>query len=224
MRILLAEDERSLSRALTVLLEKSNYAVDPVYDGAEALEYLASGNYDAVILDVMMPRLDGFQVLQQLRSGGSTVPVLMLTARSEVDDKVLGLDSGANDYLTKPFSTRELLARLRAITRTQTAQADSCLHFGNITLNQAACTLSGPGGSCRLSGKEYQLMELLLRNPGQLLSAERLLERVWGFNTEAESNVVWVYLSYLRKKLTTLGANIQIKAVRGLGYTLEELP
>lgn len=224
MRILLAEDERSLSRALTVLLEKSNYAVDAVYDGAEALDYLAGGNYDGVILDIMMPKLDGISVLQRLRASGNRVPVLLLTAKSEIDDKVLGLDAGANDYLTKPFSTRELLARIRAMMRSQSAQMDSCLHLGNVTLDQTSFTLSGPGGSFRLSGKEYQLMELLLCNPRQLISVERMLEKVWGFDSEAEPNVVWVYISYLRKKLTSVKADIQIRASRGLGYTLEEMP
>lgn len=222
MRILLAEDERSLSRALVTLLERSNYAVDAVYDGVEALDYLASENYDGVILDIMMPRLDGISVLRKLREGGSRVPVLLLTAKSEIDDKVLGLDAGANDYLTKPFSTRELLARIRAMTRSQTAQTDSSLRFGNITLEQSSFTLAGPGGSFRLSGKEYQLMELLLRNPRQVIPTERLLEKIWGFDTEVESNVVWVYISYLRKKLTALQADIQIRATRGVGYGLEE--
>lgn len=224
MRILLAEDERSLSRALVMLLEKSNFSTDAVYDGEEALEYIASGNYDAVILDVMMPKLDGISVLRQIRRSGNSVPVLMLTARSEIEDKVLGLDSGANDYLTKPFATQELLARIRAMTRTYTAQTDSLLRFGNTTLDQASYELSGPGGSFRLSKKEYQIMEYLLRNPRQLISTERLLEKIWGLNAEVEQNIVWVYISYLRKKLTALRANIQIKASRGAGYTLEEIP
>lgn len=223
MRILLAEDERSLSRALTALLEKSNFSADAVFDGEEALEYILSGNYDAVILDIMMPKLDGIQVLRRVRQAGNTVPILMLTARSEIEDKVLGLDTGANDYLTKPFSTRELLARIRAMTRSQTAQPDSCLRFGNISLDQASYDLSGPGGSFRLSGKEYQMMEQLLRNPRQLISAERLLEKIWGYDTEVEPGVVWVYISYLRKKLTALHADIQIRATRGVGYALEEI-
>ena len=147
MRILLAEDERSLSRAVVALLERNNYAVDAVFDGVEALEYLAAGNYDALILDIMMPRLDGLSVLRRIRAGGNPIPVLMLTAKSEIDDKVAGLDAGANDYLTKPFSTRELLARLRAITRSQMNQVSSKLRFGNVTLDQASFELSGPEGS-----------------------------------------------------------------------------
>lgn len=222
MRILFAEDERALSRAVTALLEKNNYSVDAVYDGQEALDYLAAGNYDAVILDIMMPKLDGLSVLRQLRAGGSTVPVLMLTARSEVDDKVEGLDAGANDYLTKPFATKELLARLRAMTRTGTAQLGSILTFGNLTLDQTNFTLSSPSGSFRLANKEYQIMELFLRNPRQIIPTERFLEKIWGFDSEAEINVVWVYISYLRKKLTALRADVGIRATRNAGYSLEE--
>lgn len=221
MRILLAEDERSLSRAVVALLERSNYAVDAVYDGVEALEYLDSGNYDALILDIMMPRLDGLSVLKQLRQRGNPIPVLILTAKSEIDDKVEGLDSGANDYLTKPFSTRELLARLRAITRTQTSQVSSVLRFGNVALDQTSFELSSPSGSYRLANKEYQMMELLLMNPGQTISTERFLEKIWGYDTEMELNVVWVYISYLRKKLAALNANVRIQAARNVGYRVE---
>lgn len=221
MRILLAEDERSLSRAVVALLERSNYAVDAVYDGVEALEYLDTGNYDALILDIMMPRMDGLSVLKQLRQRGNPIPVLILTAKSEIDDKVEGLDSGANDYLTKPFSTRELLARLRAITRTQTSQVSSILRFGNVTLDQTSFELSSPSGSYRLANKEYQMMELLLMNPGQTISTERFLEKIWGYDTETELNVVWVYISYLRKKLAALNANVRIQAARNVGYRVE---
>ena len=224
MRILLAEDERSLSRAVVALLERSNYAVDAVYDGVEALEYLASGNYDALILDIMMPRLDGLSVLKKLRQQGNPIPVLILTAKSEIDDKVEGLDSGANDYLTKPFSTRELLARLRAITRTNSNQVSSSLRFGNVTLDQTSYEPSAPGGSYRLANKEYQMMELLMINPGQTISTERFLEKIWGYDTEAELNVVWVYISYLRKKLAALNANVRIQAARNVGYRLEVTP
>ena len=221
MRILLAEDERSLSRAVVALLERNNYAVDAVFDGVEALEYLAAGNYDALILDIMMPRLDGLSVLRRIRAGGNPIPVLMLTAKSEIDDKVAGLDAGANDYLTKPFSTRELLARLRAITMSQTSQVSSKLSFGNVTLDQTSFELSTSSGSFRLANKEYQMMELLMCNPGQTISTERFLEKIWGYDTEAEMNVVWVYISYLRKKLTALNANVQIRASRNVGYRLE---
>ena len=222
MRILLAEDERSLSRAVIALLEKNNYSADTVYDGAEALAYLAAENYDAVILDIMMPRVDGLTVLRELRKRGSHIPVLLLTARSEVEDKVEGLDSGANDYLTKPFATAELLARLRAMTRSQTTQVCSRLSFGNVTLDQTTFELSAPGGSFRLANREYQMLELLMRNPGQVIPTERFLEKIWGYDSDVEVNVVWVYISYLRKKLAALEADIQIKATRNTGYSLEE--
>lgn len=222
MRILLAEDERSLSRAVIALLEKNNYSADAVDDGQEALEYLEAGNYDALILDLMMPKMDGLTVLRTLREQGNPIPVLILTAKSEVDDKVLGLDTGANDYLTKPFSTQELMARIRAMTRSQTGgQVTSRLTFGNITLDQATFELSSPAGSFRLANKEFQMMEMLMRNPRQIIPTERFLERIWGYDSEVEVSVVWVYISYLRKKLTALQADVEIRASRNLGYSLE---
>ena len=222
MRILLAEDERSLSRAVIALLEKNNYSADAVYDGQEALEYLEAGNYDALILDLMMPKMDGLTVLRTLREQGNPIPVLILTAKSEVDDKVLGLDTGANDDLTKPFATQELMARIRAMTRSQTGgQVTSRLTFGNITLDQATFELSSPAGSFRLANKEFQMMEMLMRNPRQIIPTERFLERIWGYDSEVELSVVWVYISYLRKKLSALRSNIQIKVTRNAGYSLE---
>ncbi len=223
MRLLLAEDERALSKALATILERSNYSVDTVYDGEAALEYLAADNYDGVILDIMMPKKDGITVLKELRSRGSKIPVLILTAKSEVDDKVLGLDSGANDYLTKPFHSRELLARIRSMTRAQSSQTSSVLQMGNITLDQRTYELSSPTGSFRLANREFQILELLMQNPGNLISAERLMEKIWGYDSETEISVVWVYISYLRKKLSALGANIQIRATRNVGYCLEEI-
>ena len=223
MRLLLAEDERALSKALATILERSNYSVDTVYDGEAALEYLAADNYDGVILDIMMPKKDGITVLKELRGRGSKIPVLILTAKSEVDDKVLGLDSGANDYLTKPFHSRELLARIRAMTRAQSSQTSSALQMGNITLDQRTYELSSPTGSFRLANREFQILELLMQNPGNLISAERLMEKIWGYDSETEISVVWVYISYLRKKLSALGANIQIRATRNVGYCLEEI-
>ena len=223
MRLLLAEDEKSLSKAIVAILERNNYSVDAVYDGLEALEYLESSTYDGLILDVMMPKMDGITVLKKLREKGSNIPVLILTAKSELDDKVLGLDSGANDYLTKPFNTRELLARIRAMTRTGTAQTTSILTMGNISLNTATFELSAPGGSFRLANKEFQMLEMLMRNAGRLILTERLMEKIWGYDSEAEISVVWVYISYLRKKLAASGANVQIKATRNAGYSLEEI-
>lgn len=224
MRLLIAEDEQSLVKALTVILEKNGYGVDAVYDGITALEYLSSGSYDGVILDVMMPEMDGFSVLRKIRRSGNEVPVLMLTARSEVDDKVEGLDSGANDYLTKPFAPRELLARIRAMTRSRSPAPEPVLGLGNITLNRATNELSSPTGSFQLTNKEFQVMEFLLSNPRHLISSERILEKVWGFEGNEKINVVWVYISYLRKKLTALQADIQIRASRNAGYFLEMIP
>ena len=223
MRLLLAEDELSLSRAITTILKKNNYEADAVYDGQAALDYLACNNYDGAILDIMMPKLDGLTVLRRLRAGGNNIPVLILTAKSEVDDKVIGLDAGANDYLTKPFAARELLARIRAMTRAQSAQNTSEMRMGNIRLNRATFELSSPTDSFRLAGKEFQMMELLLANPRHLISTERFMERIWGQDSDADIHVVWVYISYLRKKLAALNANIQIKATRNAGYTLEEI-
>ncbi len=223
MRLLLAEDEKDLSRALTTILEHSNYSVDAVYDGEEALAYLSSNNYDGAILDIMMPKLDGLSVLKEIRRRKNPIPVLFLTAKSEIDDKVEGLDAGANDYLTKPFAAKELLARIRAMTRENTGAINSRLHMGNLTLDLASFTLSSPSGSFRLANKEFQILEMMMGNPGQLIPSERLLERIWGYDSEVEINVVWVYISYLRKKLTALDATVQIKAARNAGYFLEEL-
>ena len=222
MRILLAEDERSMSRALYAILEKNNYSVDAVYDGEAALRYLRTGDYDAAILDVMMPRMDGIEVLKAIRRDGSLIPVIMLTAKSQIEDKIEGLDSGANDYLTKPFDSQELLARIRAMTRVSTVQADSVLRFGNITLDRTSCELKGPAGQVKLSGKEYQMLELLMLNPGMPISGDRLFDKVWGPDSDSDVSVVWTFLSYLRKKLEKTGADVKIKASRNIGYTLEK--
>lgn len=221
MRILIAEDERSLARVLTRIFEKNNYSADAVYNGEDALLYLEGSNYDVVILDVMMPKIDGITVLKRLRAAGNQIPVLLLTAKSEIDDKVLGLDSGANYYLTKPFDTKELLAVIRAVTRTET-QLESKLSFGCISLDRATFEMSSPSGSFRLANKEFQMMELLISNPRRIIPAERFMEKIWGFDSEAEINVVWVYISYLRKKLSALHADITIKSSRNAGYSLEE--
>ncbi len=221
MRLLLAEDEKALSKALVKIFEKNNYSVDAVYNGEDALTYTANGNYDAVVLDVMMPKADGITVLKKLRASGNRVPVLLLTAKSEIEDRVLGLDSGADDYLPKPFDTRELLARIRCITRGKDEQ-DAKLCMGNVSLNRATFELSSPSGSFRLANKEFQLMEMFLLSPHRIFSSEHIMEKIWGFDSEAEINVVWVYISYLRKKLASLGANIQIKASRNAGYSLED--
>ena len=220
MRILVAEDELSLSRAIVKILEKNNYSADAVHNGEDALSYIENGNYDAVILDIMMPIMDGITVLKRVRAAKNQLPVLILSAKSEIDDKVLGLDSGANYYLSKPFDARELLARIRAMTR-GTCETDSCLSFGNVTLDRATFMLSSPNGSFKLANKEFQMIEMLLQSPSRIIPTEMFMEKIWGFDSEAEINVVWVYVSYLRKKLTALKADIQIKASRNAGYSLE---
>lgn len=222
MRLLLAEDEPELSNALAAVLKHNNYSVDAVFNGQDALDYLETGIYDGAILDIMMPKMDGITVLKKVRAQGISVPILMLTAKAEVDDRVNGLDSGADDYLTKPFAMKELLARIRSMTRRQADTTDSILQFGNISLNRATYQLSGPKSSFRLAGKEFQMLEMLMINPGQIISAEQFMDKIWGFDSDAENNVVWVYLSYLRKKLTSLDADVIIKATRGVGYSLEQ--
>lgn len=220
MRILLAEDEKALSKVIVKIFEKNNYVVDAVYDGEEAVEYVESGNYDVVIMDIMMPKTDGLTALRRIRTAGNQVPVLMLTAKSDIEDRVIGLDCGANDYLPKPFDTRELLARIRALTRGKT-ETDKKLRFGNVSLDRTTFELSSPTGGYRLTNKEYQLLEYFMINPKRVLSTEQIMEKVWGYDSDAEINVVWVYVSYLRKKLSAIGADIQIKASRNAGYYLE---
>ncbi len=222
MRLLLAEDEKELSNALTAILRHNNYSVDPVYNGMDALNYGLSENYDGIILDIMMPVMDGITALKKLREKGVDTPVLLLTAKSEIEDKISGLDSGADDYLTKPFAMGELLARIRAMTRRKTEFYPNTLSFGNITLSRESFLLSSPTGEQRLGNKEFQVLEMLMANRNMLISTERIMEKVWGFDSEAEINVVWVYISYLRKKLASINANVEIKASRGVGYTLEK--
>lgn len=222
MRLLLAEDERELSNALVVILKHENYSVDAVYNGEDALAYLESQEYDGAILDIMMPGMDGITVLKKLREQGNRVPVLMLTAKSNIDDRVLGLDSGADDYLGKPFAAKELLARIRAVTRRRTQMVTPVLQFGNITLDCLNFELRSPFGSFHLPNKEFQMFQMLIANPGQIISTERFMEKIWGLDSESDISVVWVYISYLRKKLTALKGNIQIKATRNQGYSLEE--
>lgn len=224
MRLLLAEDERILSDALVVILTHSGYSVDAVYNGADALDYLLSGAYDGAILDIMMPKMDGLTVLRAIRAQGKRLPVMLLTAKGEVDDRVAGLDSGADDYLTKPFDTKELLARIRAMTRRQPELQNTNLCFAGLELDRTDCTLSGPQGQIRLLHKEFQMMEMLMANPLQVIPTERFLEKIWGYDSDAELNVVWVNISSLRKKIAKVGASVEIKATRGLGYRLEKKP
>lgn len=221
MRLLLAEDEKSLSHALVTILEKSHYSVDAVYDGQEALEYLESEAYDGLILDIMMPKVDGITVLKTIRKQGNKIPVLILSAKSEIEDKVDGLDAGANDYLAKPFDARELLARIRVITRVNTESNDSLIRFGHVTLNRKTYVLKGEKAEFKLANKEFQMMELLMANPHQVLSTDRIFEKIWGYESDTEINIVWVYIAYLRKKLVKMHADIEIKAHRNIGYSVE---
>ena len=220
MKLLLAEDTRDLNRALTAVLSRNDYEVDAVYDGAAASERLEEETYDVIVLDIMMPKKDGLQVLADLRAQNIMTPVLLLTAKAEIDDKVLGLDSGANYYLTKPFDAKELLAAVRAITR-KSAEVDTKLTYGNIVLDRSSFELSSPSGSMRLANKEFQMLEMLMSNPKNIISVDTFMDHIWGYDTDTESNVVWVYISYLRKKLAALDANVKIKATRNAGYSLE---
>lgn len=221
MRLLLAEDEIAMSEAVVDILNYHKYSVDAVYDGEDALYYARSQSYDGIILDVMMPKLDGLSVLRQLRRENNITPVLLLTARAEVEDRIGGLDAGADDYLPKPFAMGELLARVRAMLRRRENYMPDVLRAGNVELDASRFMLSVGGNAVQLSRLEYQLMELFMRNPGITFPAEALLERIWGGNSEAEVGSVWVYISYLRKKLSALRANVEIRSRRGLGYSLE---
>lgn len=223
MRLLLAEDEKDLADALEAMLKHNNYSVDVVDNGQDAYDYLMLDEYDGAILDVMMPQMDGVTVVKKIRENKKSTPVLLLTAKSEIEDKVYGLDSGADDYLTKPFVTRELLARVRSMTRRQSTFTSNVLELGNVSLSKYTFELSTEKDKVRLSNKEYQMMELLMRNPGNVIQTEQFLEKIWGYDSDSEINVVWVNISYLRKKLKALDANVQIKATRNIGYTLEML-
>ena len=222
MRILVADDEVGMTRALEALLKREHYSVDVVNNGQDALDYGLAENYDALVLDIMMPKMDGLEVLTELRRQGVSTPVLLLTAKSQIEDRVTGLTSGADDYLPKPFDPREFVARVGALTRRGGAYTPSVLSVGNITLNRASFELSCGTSSVRLSSKEFQMLELLMRRKGQLISTEQFMERVWGYDSDTEMNVVWAYISYLRRKLETVGANVSIVARRRQGYLLEE--
>lgn len=221
MKLLLAEDEIAMSEAVVDILDYHKYSVDAVYNGEDALHYARSQHYDGIILDIMMPKLDGLSVLGRLRREGNSTPVLLLTAKAEVEDRIHGLDAGADDYLPKPFAIGELLARVRAMLRRRENYTPDVLRAGNAGLDQSRYALFTQGGSVQLSRLEYQLMELFMRNPGITFSAEALLERIWGCDSDAEVGSVWVYISYLRKKLAGLHADVEIRSKRGLGYSLE---
>ena len=223
MKLLLAEDEVDMSEALVDILTFHKYIVDAVYDGEEALDYARLGNYDGIILDIMMPKKDGLTVLKELRKEGCQIPVLMLTAKSEIEDKVAGLDLGADDYLAKPFAMDELLARLRAMLRRREKTISNELTCGNVSLNQQTFELKVKEQSIILPKLEFQVMEMFMLNQEMYISADNILEKVWGYDSDAEISTVWVYISYLRKKLTQLKADVEIQAKRNIGYRLEKI-
>ena len=221
MRILIAEDETELAKGLKFLLEKNMFTVDIVHDGAEALSYFRCRDYDVVILDIMMPKIDGLEVLRQIREAGSGVPVLMLTAKAEIEDRVIGLEAGADDYLPKPFASPEFIARVRALSRRNTGYTEACLSFGNVKLDCNRYEMSCGGEMVRLNNKEFQLMELFMRNPRFVFSTAHLMDKIWGQDSEADISVVWTYVGFLRRKLKELEADIEIRTDRGAGYFLE---
>jgi two-component system, OmpR family, response regulator ArlR len=222
MRILVAEDEVSIAKALKLMLERNKYAVDAVYNGNDALDYICAGEYDALVLDIMMPGMDGISVLREVRRRGISTPALFLTAKGEVEDRIAGLDAGADDYLPKPFAAGEFLARVRALVRRSGAYAPDVVTVGHTTLDCSRYVLSAPGGEVRLNNKEFQLMELFMRHRHQIFSAERLMDKIWGLESDADIDVVWTYIGFLRKKLREIGADVEVKTIRGAGYTLEE--
>ncbi|MBQ1916560.1 MAG: response regulator transcription factor [Lachnospiraceae bacterium] len=221
MRILLADDEEELTEPVAAVLRKNNYSVDVVDNGTDAYDYLSGAAYDAAILDIMMPGMDGLEVLKKIRSEGSTLPVLLLTAKSQVDDRVNGLDAGADDYLTKPFAMKELLARLRSITRRTAETKELDLSFGDITLDRKKSLLTGPSGTEALSSKEFQMLEMLMLNHDTYVNQDSFMEKIWGLDSETDDRVVFVYISYLRNKLKSVGSTLTLKSKRGLGYYLK---
>lgn len=220
MRLLIAEDDRDISKALVMILEKNNYSVDSVFNGKEAYEYAVSDNYDGIILDIMMPELDGIEALTKLRSERISTPILLLTAKAEVDDRVAGLDAGADDYLAKPFAISELLARLRAMLRRKGEFQPDILEFKSVTLNKATYELGYNDKYVRLASREFQMLEMLMKMPGQVIPTDQFMDKIWGWDSEVEVSIVWVYISNLRKKFATIQAPIEIHAIRGVGYCM----
>ena len=222
MRILVADDQREMALALETALKRERFTVDKVFNGQDALDYAQTGDYDLVVLDIMMPQLDGLQVVQRLRQEKIATPVLLLTARGQVDDRIAGLNAGADDYLAKPFVLGEFLARVRALLRRSgTYSPSQLMSFGDLTLDKESFQLSAHGASVRLSNKEYQIMETLMRHGGRCVSTRLLMDQVWGFDGSGEVGTIWVYISNLRRRLETIGSSVCITAIRGIGYTLE---
>jgi len=223
MKLLIAEDNKDISKALVVLFEKQGYSVEAVFNGNDALDYAEFGNYDGIILDIMMPGMDGIEVLRCLRQKNITTPVLMLTAKGELNDRVIGLDAGADDYLPKPFAAAELISRVRAMLRRRSDYQPDVLEIKGVALNKGSLELSFQNQTIRLVNREFQVLEILMENMGQIITTDSFMDRVWGWDSEVEVNVVWVTISNLRKKFTALKAPLSIRAVRGVGYILEEL-
>ncbi len=221
MRILIADDEQGIAKALKVILEKNKFAVDAVFNGTDALDYIMSTPYDAIVLDIMMPGLDGLTVLKRAREAGIKTPVMLLTAKSEISDRVAGLECGADDYLPKPFATAEFVARVRALTRRSESYTHSVITVGSTQLDSGRYELRCGDKSAALSNKEYQLMELFMRSPRRVFSTEHIMELIWGFDAEAETDVIWTYISFLRKKLRQIDSDAEIKTIRGAGYALD---
>lgn len=224
MRLLFAEDEVELSDAVVAVLKHNKYSVDAVYNGQDAYDYLSAQEYDGAILDIMMPGLDGVEVVKRIRKEGNQVPVIFLTAKSELDDRVLGLDAGADDYLTKPFAMKELLARIRSITRRVGEVTGNTLQFGDLSLDANTYILSCGKQSISLPNKEFQMLEMMMRNPSQILSQDQFMDRIWGLDSETDLSVVWVNISYLRKKIAKLESKVSIKVTRNVGYSLDYQP
>ena len=221
MRILIAEDEASTAKALKVLLEKAKYSVDIVHNGTDAWDYVSAGQYDVIVLDIMMPGMSGLEVLSLIRQNRITTPVLLLTAKAEIEDRIAGLDAGADDYLPKPFATGELIARIKALSRRSETYTDSLLTVGNLVLDGNRYQMRVADAAVSLTNKEYQLMELFARHPGFVFFTEHLMDKIWGYDTESEIDVVWTHIGYVRKKLRAVGADVEIKTIRGAGYALE---
>ena len=221
MRVLIAEDEVATAKALKLLLEKSKYTVDIVHTGTDAWDYLTAGSYEVVVLDIMMPGMNGLEVLSNMRQNGMKTPVLMLTAKAELEDRVAGLDAGADDYLPKPFATSELIARVRALGRRSENYSDSLQKVGNLELDGNRYEMRVGDESVSLTNKEYQLLELFILHPGFVFSTDHLMEKIWGLDTDSDIDVVWTHIGFVRKKLRSINANVEIKTIRGAGYSLE---
>lgn len=224
MRLLIADDDRDITKVLTALFEHNNYSVDTVHNGNDAYDYASGAGYDGLILDIMMPGMDGLEVLRRLRSDGVSTPVLLLTAKGELEDRVGGLDAGADDYLPKPFAASELLARVRAMLRRKEQYHADVLGFEGLSLDLSSFELRFGGESMRLVSREFQMLQLLMQSPGSVIPTEQFMERIWGWDSDVEISIVWVYVSNLRKKFDKLGAPVNIRAVRGVGYCLERSP